>query len=385
MTRGNYVNRTTLRCAIGAALSVAVAAVVLPSATATTTPEPAAPRVDKATVDAFGRAADAVLTKRTAAMVDSRTAARHIAPLPGQVRLSQGLEHTEHAGVSSLHSRKKRLAALGEAYTAGDTRVTVDSTQVKGRRATAQITETTTLTYKKIRGDEPGTTGFKARHEVTFTATPGGKWELTGIRSKDSGPGAINAPALRTAPVAAAPSTPDAPRAATSWPARQVPKRQTTAGYNYAAMAAYAEKYWRNYNPAYRKFNADGGDCTNFLSQSLKAGGWKPETGSASDYHKWWYSASGQSDSWLGVNEWSWYALNSKRVTSLSNVYQMEVGDVLQMDFDRDGSKDHSMMTTYRSRYGVPYLTYHSTNTYRKSVASIIASYPNAIYYAYRT
>ncbi len=55
------------------------------------------------------------------------------------------------------------------------------------------------------------------------------------------------------------------------------------------------------------------------------------------------------------------------------------------MDFDKDGSKDHSMIVTSRNSQGVPYVTYHSTNTYNRSVASIIASYPNAAYYAYRT
>ncbi|MFD7050470.1 amidase domain-containing protein [Streptomyces mirabilis] len=35
-------------------------------------------------------------------------------------------------------------------------------------------------------------------------------------------------------------------------------------------MATYAEKYWKNYNTAYRKFNGVGGDyCTNFVSQSV--------------------------------------------------------------------------------------------------------------------
>ncbi|GDY71586.1 hypothetical protein SAV31267_010710 [Streptomyces avermitilis] len=43
------------------------------------------------------------------------------------------------------------------------------------------------------------------------------------------------------------------------------------------------------------------------------------------------------------------------------------------------------MIVTYRSSQGVPYLTYHSTNTFRRSVASIVASYPNSAYYAYRT
>ncbi|MFH8409398.1 amidase domain-containing protein [Streptomyces sp. NPDC018019] len=364
-------------------LTVATAAVLLPVSSAAATPR--AGGVDQATAETFIRTADAVLSQRTAALLDSRSG--RIAPLPRkQVRLSAGLSRSEDAGVATLRARKKRLAALGEAYTAGDTRVTVDGARVTGRRATVQVTESTTLTYKKIRGDEPATTGFKARHELDFAAVPGGKWELTRITPKDDGPGAINAPTLRAAAVADdGNTTPSAPPASTARPLRPAPRKQMTGGYDYAAMAAYTEKYWRNYNPEYRKFNAAGGDCTNFLSQALKAGGWKAEGGSASDYRKWWYDADYQSDSWVGANEWSWYALNSKRVTSLANVYQMDIGDVMQMDFDGDGSKDHSMMTTYRSSYGVPYLTYHSTNTYRKSVASIIASYPDAVFYAYRT
>ncbi|MFD7663671.1 amidase domain-containing protein [Streptomyces sp. NPDC059788] len=374
---------TILRSAVGTVLTVAAAAMCLPASPAVAAPRTAG--VDQTTAETFSRTADALLTQRTAALLDNRSG--RIAPLPRkQVRLSARLARAEDTGMSSLRARKQRLAALGEAYTGADTRVIVDDTRLTGRRATVQVTESTTLTYKKVRGDEPATTGFKARHELDFTAVEGGKWELTGIRSRDEGPGAINAPTLRTAAVAGDGNPmPDAPTAATSRPSRPAPRKQASAGYGYAAMAAYSEKYWRNYNPEYRKFNAAGGDCTNFLSQALKAGGWKPEGGSASDYRKWWYDTNYQSDSWVGANEWSWYALNSRRVTSLSNVYQMDVGDVMQMDFDGDGSKDHSMMTTYRSSSGVPYLTYHSTNTYRKSVASIIASYPDSVYYAYRT
>ncbi|KNB50873.1 hypothetical protein AC230_19710 [Streptomyces caatingaensis] len=362
-------------------LAGAVSAVLLPASAANAATPSAG--VDKATADAFGRVATAVLTERTDALVDGRPQHRIAAKADRRAGLSARMARTERTDVSSLRTRKQRLAALGEVYTAGDTKVSVDGVRVSGKRATVRVTETTTFTYKKIRGDEPASTGFKAHHELGFSAAQGGRWELTGIKATDDGPRPVNAPAPGPAAAAAASTTPDAPRAATSWPVRAVPKKRTS--YNYAAMAAYSEKYWRNYNPAYRKFNEAGGDCTNFLSQALKAGGWKPETGKAGDYRKWWYDAKGQSDSWIGVNEWSWYALNSKRVTPLSNVFQMEVGDVLQMDFDGDGSKDHSMMTTYRSSYGMPYLTYHSTNTYRKSMASILASYPDAVYFAYRT
>ncbi|MGK5629343.1 amidase domain-containing protein [Streptomyces sp. URMC 123] len=346
--------------------------------------------VDDATAESFGRLAGAVLTERTAALVDNKQSDKQSdqqrtaqAGKNKKVRLSSGLARNEDGALSSLRTRKSRLASLGEAYSAADTQVTADKPVVKNGRATVQVTETTTLTYKKVRGDEPATTGFTAHHEASFARTPSGTWELTGIQPKDEGPRAINQPVA--APAAQVNLYPSGTPASTSWPARPQPKKMSGTGYNYAAMASYAEKYWRNYNPAYRKFNAAGGDCTNFISQALRAGGWKDAPGPSDDNRSWYYATNGQSVSWVGANEWSWFTLSSKRATNLANVYQMDVGDILQLDFDRDGSKDHSMITTYRSRAGVPYMTYHSTNTYRKSVASIIASNPDAVYFAYRT
>lgn len=362
----------TLSAALGAVLALALStAGTAGSAAAATTA--AAP----ATTATFGRIAETVLTRRTDALLDSHRPLR-----AGRVALSAALARSEDGGLSELRARKSRLAALGEAYTAGDTRVTVDRVRAAKGRATAWVTETTTLTYEKIRGDEPPTTGFQAHHELSFTTAPDGTWRLAAMRSTDTGTLAVNQPAV-TAKTAAAAAEPVAKRAATTTPVARVPK--TSTAYNYAAMAAYSEKYWSNYNPAYRKFNEAGGDCTNFVSQALRAGGWKNDSGTASDYRNWWYDTSAQTDSWVGVNEWSWFGLSSKRTTSLANVYQAEVGDVIQMDFDRDGSKDHTMMVTYRSSSGVPYLTYHSVNTYRKSLASILASYPRSYYYAYRT
>ncbi|MEV6674259.1 amidase domain-containing protein [Streptomyces sp. NPDC051162] len=371
----------TLRIAVGAVLAATVSTAFLPASGAGAAEPKSA---DSKTVKSFGRVADAVLEERTAALLDNRSTRRIASPLrDGNVSVSSGLARSEDGALSSLRTRKAKLASLGEAYTGSDTQVSVDRTQVKNGRATVEVTETTTLTYKKVRGDEPTTTGFKAHHELSFSGNTKGKWELTGIRPTDAGPRAINEP--RTAVAADNGVAPTGTPADISWPAPAKPKTMRGTGYNYTAMAAYAEKYWRNYNPDYRQFNDAGGDCTNFISQALKAGGWKTAPGSYSDYHNWSYGPSGQTDSWVGANEWAWFTLSSKRASNLANVYQMDVGDILQMDFDGDGSKDHSMIVTYRSRMGVPYLTYHSTNTYRKSVASIIASNPDAVYYAYRT
>lgn len=376
-------SKTLSRCSTLTAIAVSAVLLPLSAAHAATAPG----TVNRATSDAFGRMADAVLTDRTAALLDkSRTAPRTALASKGGVKLTAALTKTEDTAVTSLRGTRSRLAALGEAYTAADTKVTVDRTRVLGKVATAWVTETTVLTYKKIHGDEPDTTGFDAHHVLTFAAQSDGTWKLSDLRTTDKGLPQVNQP-VTAAPARMRPmAVVDAPPAATSYPAPANPKKLTGGTYDYAAMATYAEKYWKNYNTAYRKFNGVGGDCTNFVSQSLLAGGWQPiSTVTPEEYDTWYYVANGQSDSWAGVNEWSWFTQTAKRTTPLANVYQMDVGDVLQMDFDKDGSKDHTMITSYRSSSGIPYLTYHDADTYRRSLSSLIASYPTSAYYAYRT
>ncbi|MBK3628505.1 amidase domain-containing protein [Streptomyces asoensis] len=349
------------------------------------------PTVDAQTKATFQRLADAVFTDRTDALVTGKQGDRS-KPLTdgfsGDVKLSSGTARTEDSALSTLGARKDKLAKAGEKYNKATTTVTLDATRVTGRTAKAAVTETTTLTYAQSRGDAPKTTGFQAKHELTFKADRQGNWQLTTIKDTDQGGLAVNALTkpvpVKTATTTADDTMPNAARAATTRNPVAVPK--TGTAYDYKAMAAYAEKYVYSYNKDYPDFNnhTAGGDCTNFVSQSLKAGGWKHVPGYVYDYTKWFGNADIQSDSFVGVNEWSWFAQNSKRTTALANVYQLEVGDVLQMDFDRDGSKDHTMIVTAKSG-GVPYVTYHSNNTLRRSVASLVSSYPTAYFYAYRT
>ncbi len=93
---------------------------------------------------------------------------------------------------------------------------------------------------------------------MTFKADRNGDWQLTGIRDTDDGV-AVNQVAATT--FVAAPKTaaddapPSATRSVTTWPAPAKPKNLSASGYDYKAMAAYAAKYWNNYNPAYPNFN----------------------------------------------------------------------------------------------------------------------------------
>ncbi|CAM5687329.1 Amidase domain protein OS=Streptomyces lavendulae subsp. lavendulae OX=58340 GN=SLAV_34695 PE=4 SV=1 [Streptomyces lavendulae subsp. lavendulae] len=372
------------RLAAGAALTVGVvtAGLLASSASAESGPKAA----DRKTVDTFGRMANDVLSQRSEALVEDQGGHRNSGRNATKSRMSAQLAKDEDSALSSLKSRRTRLADLGEAYTKADTKVTVDKATVTGGKATVEVTEQTVLTYKKLRGDE-ATTDFRTRYELKLTSKKGGAWELNSIKSQENGPVAVNEPVAAKANVVKDDGNqyPDGTPASTKYPAPAKPKAKTGGAYDYAAMAKYAEKYWSNYNPAYRKFSGAGGDCTNFISQALKAGGWKAVPGSTSDYRNWWYDGAKQSDSWVGANEWAWFTLSNQRAANLANVYQTDVGDIVQVDFNKDGSKDHSMMVTYRSSAGMPYVTYHSTNTYRKSLASLIASYPDAVYYAYRT
>ena len=43
--------------------------------------------------------------------------------------------------------------------------------------------------------------------------------------------------------------------------------------YNTAAAVDYARTYCQNYNPRYKNYERQGGDCANFVSQCLIAGG----------------------------------------------------------------------------------------------------------------
>lgn len=238
-----------------AALTVALASgsMLAYSASAGTGPEAA----DRATSEAFARIADDVLSERTQALVEDQPGRRQAYQTPAKTRMSAQLKKDEEAAISSLRSRKTRLADLGEAYTGADTRVAVDRATVTGGKATVEVTEQTTLTYKKLRGDEPETTDFRTRYELKLTSKRGGGWELTSIKSRDTGPVAINEPVATKGNVVKDDGNqyPDGTPASTKYPAPAKPKAKTGGAYDYAAMAKYAEKHWSNYNPAYRKFN----------------------------------------------------------------------------------------------------------------------------------
>ncbi len=106
-------------------------------------------------------------------------------------------------------------------------------------------------------------------------------------------------------------------------------------------MAAYADKHWKKSNSSYRVY---GNDCTNFISQAMRAGGWKMTSGSFSSRKsnkKWFYASKTWTTSytWAGAENWYWFAVkHSKRTKPLNNVWKLLKADVLQADWKKDGT-----------------------------------------------
>ncbi|MBQ7793122.1 MAG: amidase domain-containing protein [Clostridia bacterium] len=113
--------------------------------------------------------------------------------------------------------------------------------------------------------------------------------------------------------------------------------------YDREMAVAYARKWAYGFNPEFYNFDDIGGDCTNFASQCLYAGGlemnFMPVTG-------WYYiSVNNRTPSWTGVNELYNFLINNTgvgpRATEVE-LEELEIGDLVQFDFQGDGSFDHT-------------------------------------------
>lgn len=362
-----------------------------------------APLVGQAAIPSLVRVAQEFVDHRTAALLRS---ARDVAAdvfVPSSGRASVKLQATEQAATAELTARKEVLRSVGEAYTDAKSTLTVDGFDLGPSSITLHVTEDTTLWYAKIVGDEPPFTRWAVSRDFAFLLDDG-SWVLASVSMPSEGLAPPNEPTGAT-PAAMQAAAAEIRTTRSEIQRARIPGKgesstsqssQATLGgasaaasYNYAAMSWYAEYYWgpteANYNHSYRVFSDVGGDCTNFISQIMRYGGWTDVTGFYRDDNAWWYNSLNQTWTWVNVGYWYTFAvLRSHRTILLAYPELMGQADVLQMDFTNDGSKDHSMLASYVTSSGI-YLTYHTTNTLRRSLANIKISNPTARYIPHRT
>lgn len=134
--------------------------------------------------------------------------------------------------------------------------------------------------------------------------------------------------------------------------------------YRYDRLKAvqYAERWWNDYNPAYKKFDVD---CTNYISQCLHAGG-APMRGYPQRANGWWMMNSNWSFSWTVANAMRLYLPNAKsglRAKEVNSASQLNLGDVICYDFQGDGRFDHTTVVTAKDANGMPLVNAHTHNS----------------------
>ena len=136
--------------------------------------------------------------------------------------------------------------------------------------------------------------------------------------------------------------------------------------YHYDRKKAldYANRWALARNPEYYDFSKLGGDCTNFCSQVLYAGGCSMNYESGGWYYR---DGNNKSPSWTGVNFLYEFLIRDKDFgpTALEvNVRDIKSGDIIQLSFERENIFDHSLIVV---NYGIPAAVSNikvSTHTY---------------------
>jgi hypothetical protein len=132
--------------------------------------------------------------------------------------------------------------------------------------------------------------------------------------------------------------------------------------YDRLKAVQYAERWWNSYNPAYIKFE---NDCTNFISQCLRAGG-APMRGYPNRGNGWWMQNNNWSYSWAVAHSLKNYLANSKiglRAKEVSSPDQLTYGDVICYDFEGDGRFNHNTIVVAKDAYNMPLVNAHTYNS----------------------
>jgi hypothetical protein len=168
------------------------------------------------------------------------------------------------------------------------------------------------------------------------------------------------------------------------------------AAYNYDGDAAanYAYNNAKNYVPGTAVFK-DNGDCTNFVSHSLQAGGWTEVGGWYTSSNAWFYNVPykyGYSHTWAVADRFFDYLTYGGRASPVSvkyNKHLLQKGDIVQIDYTKDGRWDHSMIVTDKNGDD-PLMSYHSvgepSQTGRRNISltEIMNNNPNACFLGWR-
>ena len=127
-------------------------------------------------------------------------------------------------------------------------------------------------------------------------------------------------------------------------------KACASGGYDVSKAVAYAHQYYENYNPAYPDYNSSGGDCANFVSQCLYAGGVQQDSA--------WYSGS---PAWISCNKQiKYFEGKGYKVIDYASASDIKPGNPV---YYYNGSKiTHTAICVGYDSNGTPLVAAHNKN-----------------------
>jgi hypothetical protein len=138
-----------------------------------------------------------LMERRTAALVEGAVPAPLVGPLASNAaRASSSVIAQEQSAINELTVRRDVARQRGEAYTGATTVLTLQKAMVSDSQIDLIVTERTTLTYKKVVGDEPDFTAFQTEREFHFARDEAGWVLVSHGLTNPAPPVPINEPAV---------------------------------------------------------------------------------------------------------------------------------------------------------------------------------------------
>lgn len=137
--------------------------------------------------------------------------------------------------------------------------------------------------------------------------------------------------------------------------------------YDRKSAVEYATKWALSRNTQYKDYENWGGDCTNYISQCVHAGGIPFDNTGNNILKQWyWYNDNNRTPSWTGAEPFYKYLItNNSEETQNYGIYAKEVsynelqpGDIVQLLYE-DNLAYHNMIITkviLEGRYLLDYL-----------------------------
>lgn len=139
---------------------------------------------------------------------------------------------------------------------------------------------------------------------------------------------------------------------------------------NVSSEINYASDWAFSRNPLYYDFERIGGDCTNFVSQCLRAGG------AAMNYTRdtgwYYYSLHDRSAAWTSVEYFYKFIVNNRSVGPFGKsipISQIGIGDVIQLG---TGSAFYHTLLVVNVKNGEPFIAAHTENAFNRPLSTYI-------------